>query len=260
MTWPLRGRRVMVTRTSSQAQDLCDLLERELAVPVVVPVMRLQALVDAGAIGALRQRISAGDFDDLVFTSANSVGQLLGDGRLSQAGSRAYAIGPGTAAALRKLGWQAEPLPQGYIAESLAERIAVRGASARRILLPRARGARDVLPRRLEEMGAQVEVVELYEMVPNWEVQSSLCDQLQSQELDCITFTSGSTARCFAELAGPVRPPDRCVLACIGPITAEEMRRQGMVPQVVAGTHSIPGLVQALRSWFARLPENGGCT
>lgn len=257
MSSPLQGRRVLVTRAAPQAPELVDLLRREGAVPVAIPVMRLQSLLDAAAIESLRGRIRGGDFEDLVLTSANSVRQLLGGAQLPQAGVRAYAIGPGTQAALAQAGWVAEALPPGFIAESLAHRIAKDGVAGRRILLPRARGARDVLPRRLEELGATVEVVELYQMSPDWGSQTALAVGLRSGDLDCVTFTSGSSVRCFIELAGPARPPAVCVWAAIGPITAGEMRRHGLVPQVVADTHSIPGLVDALRTWFARLPENG---
>jgi uroporphyrinogen III methyltransferase/synthase len=254
---PLQGRRVLVTRASAQASELGDLLSGEGAVPIVIPVMRLQRLVDPASLDGLRERITAGDFEDLVLTSANSVRLLLGAAPLAQAGVRAYAIGPGTRAALNRVGWVAEPLPQGFIAESLVQRIASGSVAGRRMLLPRARGARDVLPRRLEEMGALVEVVELYQMIPDWGSQSSLAARLRSGELDCVTFTSGSTVRCFVELAGSALPPAAWVWAAIGPITAAEMSRHGLIPQVVARTHSLPGLVDALRAWFAGLPENG---
>lgn len=258
MSSPLEGRRVLVTRAAGQAPVLGEMLSAEGASPIGVPVIRRQDLMDAATREALLARIGAEEFDDLVFTSANAVDCLWGGGAAAPAGPRVYAIGPGTAAALERAGWAVETLPAGFIAESLVERISQAGVSGRRILIPRARGARDVLPRLLEQMGALVEVVELYEMVPEWASQEALTELLWGRGIDCVTFTSGSTVRCFAALAGPLRPAPECVLAALGPVTAEEARRHGMAPQVVAQTHSLPGLVDALRSWYAALPENEG--
>ncbi len=247
----------MVTRAAPQSEALCELLVADGAVPLPVPVMRVQPLLGDRGLAGLRGRIAAGEFDDLVFTSANAVELLLSLGPLAQAASRVYAIGPGTAAAVRQFGWSVEPLPAGFIAESLASRIGERAVAGRRVLLPRAGGARDVLPRQLQAQGAQVEVVELYQMVPDQASQAPLRALIRAGGVDCATFTSGSSVRCFVELAGALRPASSCTIACIGPITAAALRRQGMHPQVVARTHSMEGLVSALRSWFGGLPENG---
>ncbi|MHB1499814.1 MAG: uroporphyrinogen-III synthase [Candidatus Dormibacteria bacterium] len=257
MSGPLLGRRVMVTRAAPQSEALSELLVAAGAVPVPVPVMRVQQLLEDRGLDGLRARIAAGGFDDLVLTSANAVELLLSPGSLPQAALRVYAIGPGTAAAVRQFGWSVEPLPAAFIAESLASQISERAVSGRRVLLPRARGARDVLPRQLRAQGAEVEVVELYQMVPDQASRTPLRALLRAGAVECATFTSGSSVRCFVELAGALRPASSCAIACIGPITAAELRRQGMHPQVVARTHTMEGLVSALGSWFGGLPENG---
>ncbi len=254
----LQGLRVLVTRAEDQSQALSTLLEAEGASPVSIPVMRLQPLLSESRLEELRRSLWGGGFDDVVFTSANAVRLLLaGAPAEARPSLRVFAIGPGTAASLGALGWQVEELPQGFIAESLADSIVALGVAGRRLLLPRAQGAREVLPELLERAGALVDVVPIYRMEPEPAAQVSLQLALRQGGLDWATFTSGSSVDCFLELAQGVPLPPRCAVACIGPITAAALRRAHIEPQVVAPTHSMEGLVEALAASRVRLLENG---
>ncbi len=254
----LEGQLVLVTRAAHQAAALARLLAGAGAVPISIPVMRLDPLLEPSQIERVQRRIWDGGFDDLVFTSANAVTLLLsGAPQGPPPGLRVFAIGPGTAGALRDRGWGAEALPEGLIAESLAARMVELGVSGRRVLLPRARGAREVLPELLGRGGGRVETLELYRMEPERAMRSSLRSALAEGGLSWVTFTSGSSVRCFVELAGDVPLPNGCAVACIGPITAVALRRARLEPQVVALTHSMEGLVEALAASCGRLPENG---
>jgi len=253
----LQGRRVLVTRAASQSDALCSRLLAEGAVPVAIPVMELQEVLDNSGRAALRVQLQQGAFDDVVFTSANAVELLLAEAPTPQGSVRAFAIGPGTAQVLRTAGWSVELAPNAYIAEALAERISTAGVVGRRLLLPRARGAREVLPKMLREVGASVMEVELYEMKPALKSAGPLRAELESGTLDCVTFTSGSAVRCFVALAPAASLPPHCIVACIGPITAAELSKVGMAPGVVAATHSMEGLVDAMAAAVASLPENG---
>jgi uroporphyrinogen III methyltransferase/synthase len=254
----IEGRTVLVTRAKDQAEELCRLLRLEGALPIPVAVMRLASLLPEGELVELRQRVSAGDFDDLVFTSANAARILLAGPAPQGSGQpRVFAIGPGTQAAITEAGWPVEELPEDFIAESLAARILEAGVEGRRFLLPRAEGARGALPEMLERGGAEVVSVALYQMEPEPDSGPQLREVLGRQQLDAVTFTSGSSVDCFLDLAQGLRPPPGCVLACIGPITALALRRAHLQPQVVATTYSLKGLVSALSAAFQRLPENG---
>lgn len=255
----IKGRTVLVTRAKGQAEELCRLLQLEGALPLAVAVMRLAPLLEEGQLMELRRRISAGDFDDIVFTSANAARLLLVEPVTKGSGQpRVFAIGPGTRAAITQVGWPVEDLPEDFIAESLAECILEGGVEGRRFLLPRAEAARGALPEMLGRGGAEVASVALYRMEPEPESGPQLREVLERQQLDSVTFTSGSSVECFLDLAQGLRPPPGCVLACIGPITALALRRAHLQPQVVATTYSLKGLVRALTAAFQRLPENGG--
>ena len=156
------------------------------------------------------------------------------------AGSRVAAIGPGTAAALAECGIMADIVPEQFVAEGLVK--ALESVTVRRALIARAAEARDLLPEALRARGAEVDVVALYETVPEPLSES----QLEAVgRADYVTFTSSSTVRYFLDGARP-RLSKRTRLVSIGPVTSATLREHGLEPDVEAATHDVDGLVQAL--------------
>jgi len=245
-TETLLGRRILVTRTSDQADELAEMLSSRGAEPLSVPVMRLERLLTAEQFRELGEGISARQWDDVVFTSANAVRLVLPRFEGSTTSARIFAIGPGTAAAAAELRWSVESLPESFVAESLAERLLKEQMAGRRLLLPCAAGARSVLPDALQRAGAEVEVAALYQMRPEEGSREQLAGVLSDPGLDCITFASASAVVCFQELAGGHVIPDEVLVACIGPITAEAARLAGIDALLVAREHTLSGLVSAL--------------
>ncbi len=241
----LSGARVLVTRPEPADGGLGELLRAAGAEPVWVPVIRLIPLLGPEKMEALRAEVRSGRFDIVAFTSANAL-RLLAVAHPPGSGTELFAIGPGTAAAARKLGWMPRPLPQEFVAESLAEAMLASGVGGRRVLLPRAEGARDVLPRALEEAGADVTEVVLYRASADPASAPKLSRLLREAPPDWITFTSSSTVRGYAELAQGRGLPPGSRVACIGPITARTAEAHGLGPDVVANVHSLPGLVAAM--------------
>ena len=160
------------------------------------------------------------------------------------AGTRVAAIGPGTAAVLRDWGIAADLVPERSIAESLAAELIAQGVADQRVLIPRAAEARDVLPRELEQAGADVQVVPLYETV------RERLDEQQLERLagaDYVTFTSSSTVRFLIEAIGGVEHfPERARVVSIGPVTSQTARELGLEVHVEAERHDVDGLVDAL--------------
>ncbi|HEY6538111.1 MAG TPA: uroporphyrinogen-III synthase, partial [Candidatus Dormibacteraeota bacterium] len=235
-----------MTRAAHQAEELLDLLRARGALPLSVPVLELEPLLGEAELALLREGIQGGRWDDVVFTSANAVRLVLPRVGAEPPAIRVFAIGPGTAALVEGLGWPVEALPESFIAESLAERLVADGVSGRRLLLPKAAGARPVLPRRLEAAGALVEEVEVYRMRPALRASLALERALAEPELDAVVFASASSVEGFRTLHREPELPPAVLVACIGPITAEAAIRAGIRPGLVAEEHSLLGLVAAL--------------
>ena len=240
---PLFGRRVVVTRAREQASELVDLLQRLGAEAIELPAITIGEPDDGGAgLWESASSLRRGDFEWIVFTSANSVDRfcaLLRDAR-DFATTKVAAIGPGTGAALARFGIEADLVPDRFVAESLVEAFP---SGEGRLLLPRAAVARDVLVDGLGAKGWAVTVVEAYRTRPAEPSPSTLAE---ARKADAITFTSSSTVTNFLQVAGADAVPP--VVVCIGPITAATARDAGLTVDVVAEEHTIDGVVDALAS------------
>jgi uroporphyrinogen III methyltransferase/synthase len=236
---PLFGVRVVNPRARDQASDLTTKLAELGADVIELASIAIQDPSDGGAaLAAAADRLA--EFDWVVLTSANGARRFLdavGDGR--RLGSvRLAAIGPGTAAVLADHFLTADLVPPSYVAESLVD---VFPPGTGRVLLPRAKVARDVLPDGLRAKGWQVEVVEAYETVTPPADADTLAAVAGAH---VVAFTASSTVTRFLEIAGPHRVPP--TVAAIGPITAATARHAGLDVTVVADEHSLDGLVGAI--------------
>ena len=200
-------------------------------------------------------------YDWLILTSVNGVEALfrrMVRKRLDKsvlAELKIAAIGPATRDAIEQHGLEVAITPKEYVAESVVDALQgqVRG---KRVLLVRAKVARDVIPRELHRAGAQVDVVEAYETVVPKSSQGLLRAVLSSENRPhVITFTSSSTVRNFVRLLGlrgarvalkRSTPYDGVHTASIGPVTSATLREFGLPVDIEAKEYTIPGLVKAI--------------
>jgi uroporphyrinogen III methyltransferase/synthase len=251
---PLLGRRVVVTRTRTQASELSRALGLLGAEPIEVPVIAIEPPSDGGAaLGAAVASIGGAAW--LVLTSPNGVEHTFAHVPDTRAlgGVRVAAIGPGTAAALARYRVVADLVPERFVAEALLEVFPGPPPGGddgrRRVVIARAEEAREVLPDGLRAQGWDVEVVPAYRTVPA-PIDPVARDALATA--DAITFTSSSTVSRFVDAFGTDAVPP--VVACIGPVTAATARDRGLTVDVEAAEHTIAGLVTALRQHLAPPP------
>jgi uroporphyrinogen III methyltransferase/synthase len=243
---PLHGRRVVVTRARAQASGLAATLRGLGAEVVELPAIRIEPLIDSDEARRAAQEI--GDYALVCLTSPNGVGLLFelllaaGSDARALAGATIAAIGPGTARALAERGVTADVVPERFVAEALVDALADVDVSGRRVLVARAREARDVLPEALRDRGAEVDVVALYETVR----EEPAAEAVEAAGgADYVTFTSSSTVRNLTDALGE-RFPDAARVVSIGPVTSEAARDAGLTVDVEAERHDIDGLVSAL--------------
>jgi len=158
--------------------------------------------------------------------------------------ARICAIGPATAKAIEALHLKVDLVPTQYVAESLVEAFAPYDLQSKRIILPRAAVARDVVPVELTKRGATVDVVEAYRTIvpPN---SAELVTEVFARKPDWITFTSSSTVKNFLAIVGP-KVLEGINIASIGPVTSDTARMHGLHVAVEARQHTMDGLLQSL--------------
>jgi uroporphyrinogen III methyltransferase/synthase len=229
---PLHGRTVAVTRARAQASALAARLRTLGAAVVEAPAIR---------ISPLDTPLPPLDGYDLVcVTSPNGADLLLDRLRDARdlAGITVAAIGPGTARALRARGIEPDVVPERAVAEGLVE--ALSDVPVRRALIARAAEGRDVLPEALRERGAEVDLLALYETVPE---QLDPATRDAAAAADELLFTSASGVRFYVAAGGSLQGPR---LVSIGPATSAELRAHGAEPDVEADPHTPDGLIEAV--------------
>ena len=248
---PLFGKRVMVTRSRSQASVLSHMLADAGALPVELPTIQTAPPEDYSTLDGAVHSLSS--YDWVVLTSANGVDALFGrmaalglDSR-ALGGVKVCAIGPATAQALARFGIRADLIPSQYVAESIVTEMAAMGMEGARVLLARADAGRAALPEGLSRLGAAVDDVAAYRTVMPEGSRQRAVDLLSEGTLDLVTFTSSSTVtNLLALLDGDTSLVRDVPAACIGPITAGTARERGLRVEVEAREYTVPGLVQAI--------------
>jgi uroporphyrinogen III methyltransferase/synthase len=246
---PLFGRRIVVTRAVDQSAQLIAHFQELGAEAIPLPLISLTAPEDPAPLA--RAITGLDTYDWLIFTSVNGVRFFLdgldaSDRDLRAIRARLCAIGPATKRELEALHLKVDMMPESFVAESLVQSFQGLDMKGKRVLLPRAAAARDVLPENLRALGADVTVVTAYRnVIPEDAAEAAAKIFGQSSKPDWITFTSSSTVTNFLSVT-PREALDRVRIASIGPVTSATLRDNGFNPDAEAIEFTGEGLVQAI--------------
>jgi uroporphyrinogen-III synthase len=265
---PLAGTRVLVGRARHQAGSLSDSLRSLGASVIEIPFIEIRVPESYAPLDTALKNVKS--YDWLILTSANGVEAMWDRVRKLRIARRKLkhleiaAIGPATKKAIVKHGLKVKMVPEEYVAESVVKglRDEVKG---KRVVLIRAKVARDVIPQELRAAGAEVDVVEAYETVVPERSRARLRALMKNvaRRPHVVTFTSSSTAKNFAELLGDARIGSRdgdslkddlhkedllqgVQFASIGPVTSTTLRELQLPVAIEAREFTMGGLIRAI--------------
>jgi len=259
---PLTGTRILVGRARHQAGSLSASLRSLGASVIEIPFIEIRKPQSFAPMDGALKNLKT--YDWLILTSANGVEAMwerlrkLRITRGSLKHLQIAAIGPATKKAIVKHGLKVKMVPEEYVAESVVRGLRDK-VNGKRVLLVRAKVARDVIPESLREAGAQVDVVEAYETVVPEKSKSRLREVFKDRERrpHVVTFTSSSTVRNFAELLGWSEDAAKASkyaaaalknvqCASIGPVTSGTLRELRMPVAIEAREFTMGGLIRAI--------------
>lgn len=262
---PLTGMRVLVGRARHQASALSAELRSLGAEVLEIPFIEIRKPRSYAPLDAAIRNIA--QYQWLILTSVNGVeafwarlekqrikGGKQGIRKKDLSHLRIAAIGPATKAAIEARGLKVSVVPREYVAESVVASLRSK-VNGKRILLARAKVARDIIPRELRRAGARVDVIEAYETVLPARSRNRLQTAMKNpaRRPNTVTFTSSSMVKNFVELlGGKLRGTysnellQNVRLASIGPITSSTLRELNLRVDIEAKQYTIPGLVQAV--------------
>jgi uroporphyrinogen III methyltransferase/synthase len=252
----LFGKTALVTRAREQASALTCQLENLGAQCIEAPSIKLVPPESYAELDKAIDKLAT--YNWMVFTSVNGVEHFFTHLYSKKRDSRALgnvkiaAIGAQTAAALKNYGILADIVPLEFRAEGIVAALTGRIEPGMSVLIPRALVARDILPEKLREMGATVDVVPVYRTLTGDSDGEMLAQKLSAGEIDLVTFTSSSTVTNLLELLGSKGSEllKTAKIACIGPITAGTCLENGIKPDVIAEEYTIHGMVEAITTLY----------
>jgi uroporphyrinogen III methyltransferase/synthase len=254
---PLFGKRIVITRARAQASGLVSRLSKLGAQCIEIPTIQIVPPEETAPLINSIENIK--DYDWLIFTSVNGV-KFFFDALFDMGhdvrilGHLKFAcIGPVTKERLKTYCIISDILPASYRAESVIDAFSTVKIKGKKILLPRAKQARTVLPKELTKMGAIVDDIAAYETRLNTDGKEDLMSLLKNSEIDAITFTSSSTVSNFMsqiESKSVKKLLKNVVIASIGPITSDTARSLDIYPDIEAKEFTIKGLVNSLLEYY----------
>lgn len=274
-TGSLAGFRVHVLRGGDWGDGVAAGIRARGGTPVITELLRIRPAPDSETLRSAASEWNLGRYDWLLMTSANAVAAFVAAGGRPRAGGRVAAVGPATADALEQQGFEVDVVPDSRfsavgLAESLRARLASLGERGDSLLLPVSDLADSTLEGALQADGHRVERITAYQTVsaaPESDPfgvtpisDGEARDTAPGPALrDAILVTSASAARAIAEHLTPL--PPGTIIAAIGDPTATALGAAGLPVDVVAATHTVPGLLDALEnliSGFSASPPGNG--
>lgn len=164
---PLDGVSVLVTRPHAQGEPLAQAIEKQGGTAIRAPMLIIGSLKDDVRASSVVAELD--DFDIAIFVSRNAVEfgiELINDHKRSLDHLGVFAVGLGTAAALKALGVSEVETPTSeFSSEGLLrlDGLAEQRISGARIVIFRGLGGREHLEKTLQRRGAAVAYCECYE-------------------------------------------------------------------------------------------------
>jgi uroporphyrinogen III methyltransferase/synthase len=243
--------RVLITRPRNQAEAFGTALQAEGLEPVYFPVIEIRPIDDHTALDHALTNLK--HYDWIVFTSVNGVDtfferlEFFTKAQCDVKNMRVAAIGPRTAEALKSRGLNPDFVPDEYVAESILPGFG--DLSAQRILLPQAEIASKALPEAIIKAGGMAHQLAVYQTLPVQPDPEGL-SALRSG-VNVVTLTSPSTVRNFVACVrknglDPFHLPCSPLFACIGPITEQAAKDEGLPNLIVSAEFTTQGLIEVI--------------
>jgi uroporphyrinogen III methyltransferase/synthase len=252
---PLFGKRVLVTRTANEGERFARALLASGMEPILAPTIEIRPPDDPAQAKRAVEKLA--EYAWVVFTSRSGVVAFfenlhaLGADARRIGSTRVAAIGTKTARALEGFGVRADLVSGRFTSEDVANDLLERTREGEAVLIYAAQEGRDILRSVLEQAKRLPTAVAAYATRVTVDPQFAQ----KVARADVLTFTSGSTVRGYAALLGgnaaAVEAALGKIVACIGPITADEVREVGLSVDIVAEDFTTEGLLAALNAHFA---------
>jgi len=251
---PLAGKRVLVARPAEQSSSTVEMLRERGAEAIVAPAITIHDPIDPEPMRRAVRELRT--YGWVAFTSVNGVERALREVERQGGDARAFdgvkiaVVGPKTAKGLDRFALRAAVVADEHHGEGLARAMLdAMGGARPRVLIARAKEARELLPDTLRGAGCVVDVVPFYETrLPDAATRAELAGHFADGGIDAVLLTSASTVTSLCDTLGDATAEvlGKTIVASIGPITSAAAATCGVRVDVTARVHTLVGLLEAL--------------
>ncbi|MBL4709459.1 MAG: uroporphyrinogen-III synthase [Flavobacteriales bacterium] len=245
----MKGKKVLITRSAEDNKEFKEQLEKKGAIVSELPMINFKLIEDLTEIHKALDDLD--NVDWIVFTSTKTV-QFFFD-IAEQKGVKFYyypnlkiaTVGEKTKLKLEQLGYRTNFVPIQYTAEVLAENMD-ENIVGKRILIPQSNLADREYLNVFEKRGAISIPITIYKneaiLYGYWDF-----EQKMNNELDYLTFTSGSSYKAFiANMNNAKIAFKNEKIICIGPSTAKVVEEISNKTVIIASPHTTDGIIKAI--------------
>jgi uroporphyrinogen-III synthase len=247
--YSLNGMKVLVPRGKKHAKPFSDLVKKYGGIPVEIPLISFRPVPPTTMTMELGNKLHT--YDWIIFTSNVTVETFFAFDILPTvlANIKIAVIGEKTEEALMRKGITVDFKPKTYVAEAFVEEFAPHISEGVNVLIPKGNLAREFISTSLEEKGAKVDELVIYETFFPDSSRDALVKALTEKQLDIISFTSPSTVDHFMAVVKEMNllsTIDHCLIMCIGPVTLQRANALGLRVDAMPNIYTIDHMLQSV--------------
>ncbi len=256
---PLKNKTIVLTRTVEQSKESAAIFSELGADVIVFPTLEIVAPNNWARFDELI--LSGQKTDFIVFTSAHTVTMFIKRcGELNKQIDfekiKVVAVGNKTKSICEENNIKVDIIPKKFSGEGVVEELSKYDLKNKLVFIPRSAIGREDLPKGLEELGAKIITVPVYNVsLPSKESIKQSTEQLHSSKPDVFIFTSPSTFENFLlimNINNPVSFFKNYDVAAIGPTTKTAIENNKVKVSIMPDEFTIKGLANKMIEFYKK--------
>jgi uroporphyrinogen-III synthase len=254
---PLKNKTIVLTRTVEQSKESTAIFSELGADVIVFPTLEI---VPPNSWEKFDDVIlSSQKIDFVVFTSAHAVTMFIKrcnelNKQVDFEKIKVVAIGNKTKSICEEHNINVDIVPKKFSGEGVVEELSKYDLKDKLVFIPRSAIGREGLPKGLEELGAKIITVPVYNVaLPSKESIQQNIEQLNASKPDVFIFTSPSTFENFLlimNIDNPVSFFKNYDVAAIGPTTKTAIENSKVKVSIMPGEFTIKGLANTMIEFY----------
>ena len=252
----LLNKKIVITRDNAQAAELVDTLEAYGAECLVFPMIKISATDDWSRCDEALWEISS--YQWIIFSSANGIRYFFARAREINSGhfkNKIAVVGKKTLRELESFNLKADLTPETFSAAGLIEAFKEINISGNKILIPISEIARDELQNGLENLGAEVNRITVYQNECRQDQSAEyILNAIEQNSIDAVLFFSPSAFDCFTKTLGSQvcknMKKTKVVIAAIGQTTSTAIESAGFKVDIIPEKGLQETMVKAVVEYF----------